>query len=183
MPTSRPIAAMFACVLPLLAVGTPTRATEAPRVSPLTAAECEVWARELAFARSVADHDADAFAGFLHEGAVFGASRDGGTRGRDKITAEWAGLIAGEQIALQWYPAQVAIGGEGDIAYSTGPALYAGKGAQAGQDRIGGFHSTWHRGADGVWRVLFDDGIAPRPATAAEVAAFHVGRRESCPGG
>lgn len=57
-------------------------------------AECAVWQRETSFARSVADHDAAAFAEHLHPDAAFGVSGTP-TRGREAITREWAGLIEG----------------------------------------------------------------------------------------
>ena len=140
-----------------------------------------MWARETSFAQSVAKHDQAAFAEHVHEGAVFGAKQPQATRGRDAIVQGWAGLIAGTRLKLHWYPAMVAIGGEGDIAYSSGPALYEAVDPKAQpRYRLGGFQSIWHKGADGTWRVLFDDGIEPRPASEAEVAAFHAGRK-SCP--
>ena len=150
----------------------------------LSAAECEVWARELGFARSVAEHDASAFAGFVAEGAVFGAKRPQPRRGRDAVVAAWSGLVEGKELRLSWYPTMVAIGGEPDIAYSSGPALYEDLAPDAKQRFLGGgFQSIWHRDADGIWRVLFDDGIEPRPASDDEVAAFRAGRREACPSG
>lgn len=39
----------------------------------LTAEECAVWMRELSFARSVAEHDAPAFAEHVAETAIFGS--------------------------------------------------------------------------------------------------------------
>ena len=41
----------------------------------LSADECAVWARELGFARALAEHDAAGFAAFLHPQAAFGAGR------------------------------------------------------------------------------------------------------------
>ena len=161
------------------------QATPPPPPAPsLSAAECAVWARETSFAQSVATHDAAAFAEHLHPQAVFGAKQPQPTRGRDAIAQNWAGLIAGTRLKLLWYPAMVAIGGEPDIAYSSGPALYEAVDPKAApRYRIGAFQSVWHKGADGVWRVLFDDGIEPQPATDAAVAAFHAGRRAACPQG
>lgn len=75
-------------------------------------AECAVWQRELSFARSVADHDAAAFAEHLHPQAVFGVSGKP-TRGREAITREWAGLIDGSALILRWYPTVVTLGGDG----------------------------------------------------------------------
>jgi ketosteroid isomerase-like protein len=139
-------------------------------------------ARELGFARSVAEHDAPAFAGFIAEGAVFGAKRPQPRRGRDAVVAAWAGLVAGKELRLSWYPTMVAIGGEADIAYSSGPALYEDLAPDTKQRfLIGGFQSIWHRDGDGAWRVLFDDGIEPRPAGDAEVEGFRNGRQQACP--
>ena len=172
---------MFAACLAL----SPLASAQQPGASPppkLSASECEVWARELGFARSVAEHDAAAFAGFVAEGAVFGAKRPNPRRGRDAVVAAWSGIIKGKELRLAWYPNMVAIGGEADIASSSGPALYEDLAPGAKQRfLIGGFQSIWHRDADGAWRVLFDDGIDPKPASAAEVAAFEAGRRETCP--
>ena len=142
-------------------------------------AEChQVWQRELSFARSVADHDAVAFAQHLHPEAAFGVSRTP-TRGRDAITREWMPLIQGTTLKLSWYPAVVTLGGDGRTAYSSGPALY--EDPKTGESRIGRFGSVWHRGDDGVWRVLFDDGVSPQKADAAAIQRFHEGRREQCP--
>jgi ketosteroid isomerase-like protein len=145
---------------------------------PRQQAECAVWQRELSFAQSVADHDARAFAAHLHPDAAFGVSRRA-TRGRDAITAEWAGLIDGSALKLSWYPAVVTLGGDGRTAYSSGPALY--EDPRTGEARLGRFGSVWQRGEDGVWRVLFDDGIPPQKADAAAVQRFHEGRRPQCP--
>lgn len=146
--------------------------------------ECAVWARELSFARSVADHDVVAFAAHVHAGAAFGASRATPTRGRDTITQRWAGIISGKAGHLYWYPTRTTIGGAGDVAWSSGPSLFEDLDPDA-KDRysLGMFHSVWHRDTDGVWRVLFDDGVPPKAATPAEVAAFHAGRKGPCPQG
>jgi ketosteroid isomerase-like protein len=149
--------------------------------APDPAARCEVWARELSFARSVADHDAAAFAAHLHPSAVFGVSRPNPQRGEREILDAWAGLIAGRQTRLWWYPDHVHAGGDGSIVASSGPALY--QDVASGQYRLGRFSSVWQRGQDGVWRVVFDDGLAPKPADAAQVEAFHRGRVVDCQGG
>lgn len=141
-------------------------------------ARCAVWARELGFAKSVADHDAQAFAEFVHADAVFGVSGEP-TRGREAISTQWAGLIAGTRLELQWYPDRVSVGGDGRTAYSSGPALY--RSTQDGSYRVGRFGSVWQRDHDGQWRVIFDDGITPVATDAAGVQAFQAGRQPSCP--
>lgn len=174
-------------LVPLLAAAPALAQTATPPSPPaprLSADECAVWARELSFARSVAEHDAAAFAAHLHEGAAFGVRQPQPQRGRDAITRAWSGLIEGQTLKLEWYPRSVVIGGEPDIAMSTGPALYEDLRADANpRYRIGGFQSVWVRGKDGVWRVLFDDGLRPQPADEAAVAAFRAGRKLDCPRG
>lgn len=146
----------------------------------LTAEECAVWQREQSFARSVATHDAGAFAGHVGENAVFGASTPEPTRGREAIVKRWTGLIEGQRVALRWYPTRVVIApGVADTAWSSGPSLIEVLDPKA-KDRylLGAFHSVWHKDADGVWRVLFDDGVEQRPVSAAEVAAFEAGQTD-----
>ena len=151
-------------------------------VARLSAEECQVWARELSFAQSVADHDAAAFASHLEPDAAFGAGGPEPTPGRDVITRRWSGIIEGKRFKLAWYPTRTTIGGVGDIAWSSGPSLFEDPDPKAEHRyRIGAFNSVWHRGADGVWRVLFDDGVEPRPVGEAEAVGFREGRQGSCP--
>lgn len=147
--------------------------------APDQVARCQVWARELSFAQSVADHDASAFAAHLHPSAVFGVSRPNPQRGDREIVDAWAGLIAGQQTRLWWYPDYVHAGGDGSIVASSGPALY--QDVASGQYRLGRFSSVWQRGEDKVWRVVFDDGLSPKPADTGQVEAFHRGRMVDCP--
>ena len=158
----------------------PAFAVAAPAAPPLSADECVVWQREQSFARSVADRDATAFAGHVAENAAFGASSPQPLRGRETIVKRWSGLIEGKQRRLYWYPARVTMAPDvAGVAWSSGPSLFEIL-DPAAKDRylIGAFHSVWHKDADGVWRVLFDDGVEPRPATADEVSAFHAGPAE-----
>lgn len=148
-----------------------------------SAEECAVWQRELGFARSVAEHDAAAFAQHIGEHAVFGASTREPIRGREAIAARWAGIVEGKRALLRWYPTRVVISADApDTAWSSGPSLFEVLDPKAA-DRfhIGAFHSVWRKGSDGTWRVLFDDGVEPRPATTDEVAAFEAGRSDCTP--
>lgn len=173
----------------LLAVAVPVAAQSPPKPGParMSAAECEVWARELSFAQSVADHDAAAFAAHLETDAAFGSGQPEPTRGRDAIARRWAGIVEGKRVKVSWYPTRTTIagretGGVDGVAWSSGPSLFEDTDPKAPHRyRIGAFHSVWHRGADGVWRVLFDDGVEPRPAGEADVAAFRAGRLAVCP--
>jgi ketosteroid isomerase-like protein len=170
------------CLLMLVALPTLAQTPEAAPPAPkLSAEECKVWDRELAFADSVAKHDAKGFPDFVHADAVFNATGPAPTRGREAIVKEWAGIVDGSALILSWYPTLVVIGGEPDIAFSSGPALLEFPDAKAGE-RYGlvNFTSTWHRDADGTWRVLFDAGSRHRAASDEEVAAFRAGRK-ACP--
>ena len=139
------------------------------------------WARELSL-RIVADHDAVAFAEHLHADAVFGASRAQPTRGRDTIAKRWGGIVEGKALTIEWYPTRTTLGGADDVAWSSGPSLIIDYAPDSEQRyTIGGFHSVWHKDRDGVWRVLFDDGIEGKPASEAEVAAFRQARQRACP--
>lgn len=165
-------------LLPLASLFLP--AAVAAATPQLTASECAVWQRELSFARSVAEHDAAAFAIHVAENAAFGASTREPTRGREAIATRWAGMIAGKHVALRWYPTRVTMApGVDDVAWSSGPSLIEVLDPKA-RDRylIGAFHSVWHKDADGVWRVLFDDGVEPRPATPEQVRNFEAGRSD-----
>ena len=140
-------------------------------------AQCQVWQRELSFAKSIADHDAAAFAEHLHPQAAFGVERQPNV-GREKIVAEWQGIIDGSAIRLEWYPDRVTVGGDGRTAFSTGPALY--QDPATGKFRHGRFRSVWQQDADGAWRVIFDDGNRPESADAAAVQAFREGSGKAC---
>jgi ketosteroid isomerase-like protein len=184
--------AIRSIVLPLVLAGAPllAAAADSPPPAPaappqahMTAAECEVWARELSFAQSVADHDAAAFATHLEQDAAFSVESPEPLRGRDEITRQWGGLIQGKGVLLSWYPTRTTIAGMADIASSAGPVLVEDTRPGARQRyRLGTFHSVWHRGPDGTWRVMFDGGgQLPVAATEAEAAAFRAGRRPVCP--
>ncbi|MFT3762383.1 MAG: nuclear transport factor 2 family protein [Pseudoxanthomonas sp.] len=169
----------FARALSLAVLAWPAAAAEKTDADAATEVRCAVWMLELDFARSVATHDAAAFAGFVHADAVFStATRP--MRGRDAVMAEWAPVIDGSTVEVRWYPDKVEVGGDGHIAYSSGPALY--RTAKDGRHWLSRYGSVWQRGDDGQWKVVFDEGVAaPTRTNAAGVAAFEAGRRETCP--
>lgn len=165
--------AVVASLAPLASAQSPGNAADA----------CAVWEREAAFAQSVVDHDAAAFAAHLLPGAVFIGGNGKGTHGREAIAAEWAGLIEGKGVVLRWYPDAVDVSGDGRTALSRGPYWMDDPAAPAGKRYLKGrFISTWVRGDDGQWQVAFDGGggnIA-KPATQAEVEALAAARK-ACP--
>lgn len=157
-------------------------AASAPTPAAMSARECEVWLRERSFAKTVEAHDAGAFAAHLVEGTVFGAASPGPVRGRAAVVTDWKEIIEGTKFALRWHPQFVSIGADPDIAISSGPAWTENFDPAAKQRfTISRFNSVWTRDADGEWRVLFDGGTPPRPATAEEVAKLVASLPATCP--
>lgn len=152
-------------------------------------ARCAVWARESGFAQSVADHDPAAFAGYLHPDAVFIGGDGTPAHGAAAIAADWAGIIAGKGLVLRWYPDAVDVGADGKLALSRGPywmEIPAGandKPGSATRYRIGRFVSTWLRGEDGRWQVVFDGGggNVAVAASEADVAALKAAAKACTP--
>ena len=157
-------------------------AIAAPAASTDTA--CPVWQRELSFARSVAEHDAAAFAEHIDAEAVFQAGSPQPLRGREAIGRGWAGIVAGKDVRLRWYPAHTVAVASGELAWSTGPVLIETRAAD-GTPRHAStqYRSLWRKGADGTWRVLFDDGNPATPASAEQVQAFERNAAAPCPAG
>lgn len=115
------------------------------------AAEAEVRAREIAFAKTMADRDLQAFVTFVSPEAVF-FNGQMPLRGIDAIKAAWAGFFEGPEAPFSWHPDVVQVLDSGDLALSSGP-VSTPSGEQAGR-----FNSIWRRDTDGVWRVVFDKG-------------------------
>jgi uncharacterized protein (TIGR02246 family) len=163
----------------LLAASSGTLAmTPAPTANKAT---CEVWQRELAFAKTVQQHDAAAFASYLADDAVFDANTGKPKHGADTIRQHWAAIIAGKTVHLDWYPQHVVTTADGALAYSSGTYLYEDPAPNAKPRYvIGKFATTWRRGSDGTWRVAFDGGDDGKPASDAEAATFRAGRQSQC---
>jgi ketosteroid isomerase-like protein len=106
---------------------------------------------ERAFARSMAQRDLVAFAGFLSEQAVFFNGAEV-LRGKAAVLAGWRPLFVAPQAPFAWTPDQVEVLADGQLAHSSGPVL--------GPDGkpVARFNSVWRQEAPGVWRIVFDKG-------------------------
>lgn len=113
----------------------------------------QVWATELAFARSMAARDHRAFVAFLAEDAVF-VSDEGALRGRQQVAARWQRYFEGAAAPFSWEPRQVEVLDSGKLALSSGPVLNA-QGRQ-----IASFTSIWRLEAPDTWRIVFDKGCS-----------------------
>ena len=142
---ARPFVAMIAIGI------APGCAAPSSQQTDLSARQEEVRARETAFAKSMADRDLAAFASFISPEAVF-VGVGGTTRGPKEIAAAWKRFFDGPDAPFSWKPETVEIISSGTLGLSSGP-VFDPKG-----QRIGTYNSTWRRDADGVWRIIFDNG-------------------------
>lgn len=111
----------------------------------------EVHSAEVAFARSMADRDLNAFRSHVADEAVFFGS-GGALRGAETITAAWSRFFEDDEAPFSWEPATVEVLDSGTLALSTGPVR------DPEGNLIGTFNSIWRRGSDGDWKVVFDKG-------------------------
>jgi ketosteroid isomerase-like protein len=117
--------------------------------SPETLA-AQVRAREVAFARTMADRDHAAFVTFVSEEALFlGATV---LRGREAVAEGWKPFFEGPEAPFSWEPERVEVIDSGTLAISSGPVR------NPDGERVGTFNSTWRLEEDGEWRVVLDMG-------------------------
>jgi ketosteroid isomerase-like protein len=153
----------------------------APAAPQAGTAACEVFLREASFARSVDNHDADAFAAHLHPGAVFGVGTPAVLHGREAILAGWRGIVEGKPTTLRWRPQFAHLGSEPDLATSHGPYLLTRTDPDGTLVQASGrFFSVWKRQPDGQWYVLFDGGEPARPIEAAQASSLFDGLATEC---
>ena len=111
----------------------------------------QVMDAERAFAKTMADRDLRAFAGFVCEEAVF-FSGPGPLRGKEQVVAWWARFYEGTQAPFSWEPDEVEVLASGGLALSSGPVR------DPNGKLIARFTSVWRLEAPGQWRVVFDKG-------------------------
>lgn len=111
----------------------------------------EVEAREIAFAKTMADRDFDTFQTFISPEGIFFSGNEP-IRGRDAISQKWAHYFEGETAPFSWRPDVVEVLDSGRLALTSGPVR------SASGEVIGRFNSIWRKEEDGQWRVIFDKG-------------------------
>jgi len=112
----------------------------------------QVMDAERAFAKTMVDRDAEAFAQYVSEEAVFYGRQI--FRGRLEVADGWGPYFQGPEPPFSWEPEHVEVLASGTLALSSGP-VYDPKGK-----RIGTFNSVWRLEPDGRWRVVFDKGCS-----------------------
>ena len=111
----------------------------------------EVEAREIAFAKTMADRDLEAFLTFISPEAIFFNGNEA-LRGRDAIAQGWSPFFEGAAAPFSWKPDVVEVLESGRLALSSGPVRDPSGG------EVGRFNSIWRKDEDGQWRVVFDKG-------------------------
>ena len=114
-------------------------------------AASEVEAREIAFAKTMADRDFDTFLTFISPEAVFFNGNEP-LRGHEAISQAWGPFFEEEAAPFSWHPDVVEVLESGHLALSSGP-VRTPSGEIAGR-----FNSIWRKDKDGQWRVIFDKG-------------------------
>jgi ketosteroid isomerase-like protein len=114
----------------------------------------ELKATEVAFAKTMADRDHEAFVSFLADETVF-FGRAGELRGKAVVAAAWKPLFEGEAPPFSWSPEVAVVLDSGGLGLTSGPIL-SPEGV-----RVGTFNSVWRREADGSWKIVFDRGCPP----------------------
>ena len=123
----------------------------APSAPDLAALTRQVADTERAFAKTMADRDAAAFARFIAEEAVFFNAK-GPVRGKAAVVADWQRFFVGPKPPFAWAPQDVEVLPSGTLALTSGP-VYAPDGKV-----VASFTSVWRLAAPGVWRIVFDKG-------------------------
>jgi ketosteroid isomerase-like protein len=133
----------------VMALGAAGCAAPPQALPPVAERSAELRAAETAFARSMADRDFAAFGRHIADDAVF---VNGGKplRGKAAILAHWRRFFEAPAAPFSWKPEVAEVSGA--HGYTEGPVS-----APDGTP-IARFHSTWQRGADGRWLVIFDNG-------------------------
>ena len=124
-------------------------ASSTPKPAP-DALRQEVFETERAFAKTMADRDHAAFAGFLAKEAVF-FTGEKPLRGAEAVAAWWKRYYEGPDAPFSWEPEKVEVLDSGTLALSTGPVR------DPAGNVVATFTSIWRREA-GRWRIVFDKG-------------------------
>ena len=123
----------------------------APAAEPNAELKEQVRRTEIAFAKTMADRNAAAFASFLSPETVF-MSNGVATKGAKQVAAQWQRFFEAPRAPFAWEPELVEALDSGTLAMSSGPVRDpSGK-------RIGTFNSVWRREGRGRWRIVLDNG-------------------------
>ncbi len=106
---------------------------------------------EIAFAKTMADRDHEAFVAFLAQETVFFAG-DTELRGEAAVAEAWKRFFEGPDAPFSWHPEVVSVLDSGTLGLSSGPIF------DPAGNRVGTYNSVWRRKGDGDWEIVFDRG-------------------------
>lgn len=139
----------------------------------------DVRCREIAFARSVENHDMAAFRTFIDRDARFVGNTV--MRGTDEVAAAWQAFFEEGGPSIRWRPQFVEVLEDGSLALTRGPYHYAGKDADGNAiEQWGTFNSIWRKDDDGAWHIVFDAGSPAASAPGDEVRALLDAEEDGC---
>lgn len=135
-------------------------ATAAPAAETMAELTRQVRAREIAFAKTMADRDLRAFTAMIAPDVIWLGEKP--MRGPAEVVENWKAFFEGPNPPFSWAPEIVEVQEGGRLALTRGPVFDpAGK-------RVGSFTSIWRREASGEWMIIFDGGCpACQPCAAA----------------
>lgn len=141
------------CVVLLLTLG--ACATAPPKVD-LKAAEDEIRALDVAWAKSAGARDLDAVVSYYSEDAQVLAPNAPIATTKAAIREGWAGLL-GPEMSLTWKDTKIEVAQSGELAYLVGAYMLEIKDAkgQVTTDK-GKLLEVWKKQADGKWKVVAD---------------------------
>lgn len=143
-------------------------AIPAELVAQPTDAEGSLRATELAFARSVAEKNLEAFKSFIDEDAVFASGPT--LRGPEEVVKAWSYYFGPDAPPLVWCPKRVEVLASGALGMTTGPYETLRRAENGDPERVRGvFFSVWRRQPDESWKIVFDSGT-PASAVPGEAA-------------
>ena len=111
-----------------------------------------LMASERAFARSMADRDVGAFAGFIADDALFFDGQGAPLRGKEAVVAAWRRFFGPGPAPFAWTPDEAVVAPGGALGVTSGPVT-----APDGR-LLARFQTVWRREPDGRWRVIIDKG-------------------------
>lgn len=163
MPCHRSLTLLSLCLLAACSSAPTTRKPDSPKELAKAIANAtgsasdsvltnQVIATEQAFAKSMANHDTQAFLGFLSTDAVF-FSGSAIAHGPAEIVQQWERYIKTRPAPFSWAPDHVEVLASGNLALSTGPVYSDGR-------VIGRFDSVWRLEGPNSWKIVFDKGEA-----------------------
>lgn len=126
--------------------------------------EKEVLEADRSFGRAVAQSDAEAFARYISNDAVFFVP-DGVARGRMEVLEQWETYLDEDRLTeISWGPETVEVAGAGDYAVTRGHYRITGRVAVDKPSEATGYYVTvWRHSAEDGWQVISSVGIPEVP--------------------